>query len=334
MRADVQPAAVEIELEHAHHLLAQRALRGAVERALGRQRRLARLLRRDAGDEARQPLLDLAEDAIDGSAAHARLVAVDQRVVGRQAALVGEMARLFAAHLQHRLQVDREAGPVVGLALRAPRVLAARGGERAALHQFGGQRVGAEPVAFDLAQVRALRVAQRFVLRAREMRLQLRIGAHAVREHRDLGQRLAARRVALGRHVGGLVPAGHALQVAEAVQALPGGGEGVVGRRGGRCHGGSLSRMDRCSVVRCPATRIFAALRRPAASPFARVARGVTARAGSARASGRATARPAPSCRTGSAGTCRRPCSRRRARTAVAASPRPRTADRRRPAAS
>ena len=227
--AHIQPAGLEIEAQDPHHLLAQPALAVQRERAHRVQGRVLRLALTHRADQAGQPLPHLAEDLIHPRAGHAGLEVVHQRVVTRQAGALGQQRGPFACQRQHRAEVDQKARPVVGRALAAPGVFAARGGDLLALHQVLGQRGGAPPVAADLAQVGALFVAQRLLRGTLDLLAQRRVGAQAVQQRRHLGHRRRAGLVALAGHVGGLVPAGDGLQVAQAVQPGVGGRQGVVG---------------------------------------------------------------------------------------------------------
>ena len=238
MRALVEPAALEVEIEPAHHRQADRLLLRQRERAdRPDHRRLGLLALAHLADQARQPGAQVAEDALDLGTGHARLEAVEQRVVGRETGGLGQVHRLLAGDLHHRTEVLDEAGPVVGRTLRAPGMLAARGGQRAALDQRGGQRVGGEPVAAHLAQVGALVVRERLVLGARQQIAQRRVGALGMHQRLEFGHRGRAGLVALRGHVGGLVPAGDRAEMLETVQALEAGFEIGVGRRVGAMDG-------------------------------------------------------------------------------------------------
>jgi hypothetical protein len=237
--ADVEPTALEVESEHAHHLATQLALCLHRERPDRLDHRLARLHLLHLANQPRQPLPHFSEDAVDGGAGGARLVHVHQRVVGAQAGEVGEQPRFFAADGEHLAEVLDEARPVVGGPLLSPGVLATRLGHRAAPHQGLGHGIRAAPVAPDLSQVGALQVVQRLLLGPLQVVGQRLVGAQAVQQRRHLGHRRGAGLVALGRHVCGLVPAGDGLQVAQPMQALVGLGQGVVGGGGG--HGCAVS---------------------------------------------------------------------------------------------
>ena len=231
MRALVQAAGLEVEIEQAHHVLAQCTLRGDGERAHRLDKLVLGLALLRPLDQARQPLAQIAEQAVELRAGHAGLETIEQRVIGAQTRLVGEQLGLFAPQAQHLAEVLEKARPVVGRPLLAPGVLAARGGQRLLLDQRLRQRVARAPVAADLAQVRALRVVERLAFRLRDQALEPRLGAHAVQQGADLGQRGGARLVALGRHVGRLVPRSQRVQMAEAVQAGVQRGQFVVGSR-------------------------------------------------------------------------------------------------------
>ena len=171
--------------------------------------------------------LQVAEDAVDlGAASCPARTGPSARRSGDRPVCVGEAAappRGRARSTSRRLARK----PAQSLAGRcaAPGVLAARRGERLRLDQRGRQRVRVAPVAPDLAQVGALR--RRRAAPARRARA-ARPGAGrcAVRcsSASISAMRRGARLVALGRHHRRPVPAGDRLQVAEAVQAGPGGG--------------------------------------------------------------------------------------------------------------
>jgi hypothetical protein len=245
MRALVQPAGREIEAERLHRGATEGALRGDGERP-GRldRRRLCRLLRDDAAHRVRQPLLQGVEQRVDPRARHAGLVLVDERVVGRDALVLGQPLRRLANQCQERLEVGGEAGPVVGRALRAPGVLAAHRGERAPLDERLGQGIGAAPLPAHLAQVRAGAVGEPLALGALHRVAQRRLGAQAVDQRLELGQRRRARLVAGGRHQARAVPIGDRAEVRQAMQPEPVPLEPVVGRRR-RC--GAFHQCAKCS---------------------------------------------------------------------------------------
>jgi hypothetical protein len=233
VRADIQPAGLEVKAQQAHHLLAQRALRWQREGPHRIDHMLAGLSGADQLDQARQPLPHLGKDLVELQAGHARLVAVHQRVVLAHTVELRQQLGLFAPGGEHGAEVLDKPLPVVGRALRAPGVFAARRGHLLALHQRLGQGIGRAPLAPHLAQVGALQVRQRFLLGACQLVGQLRVGAQAVQQRSHLCQRGGSRLVALGRHVGRLIPAGDRLQVRQAVQTGPGIGQIVVA--GGGC---------------------------------------------------------------------------------------------------
>ena len=229
----VQPAGAEVEAHQRHRVQAQRLLRRSREGADRLDDRLGGLPRQHVADQPRQPLAQRREGALHLGRAHARLVLVQQRVVLGEPRVLRQQLRLLARDGQHLAQVGREAGPVVGRALRAPGVFAAVVGQALGLHQRLRQRVGGAPGAADLAQVGALRVVQRLGGGGVQQAGQGGVGGQLVQQAVHLGQRQAARLVTLGGHVGGLVPLGDGLQMRQPVQALLAGGEVLVGGGGG-----------------------------------------------------------------------------------------------------
>mmetsp|Transcript_15092 Transcript_15092/g.41424 ORF Transcript_15092/g.41424 Transcript_15092/m.41424 type:complete len:429 (-) Transcript_15092:1778-3064(-) len=217
--AFVQPPGLEVEAHQPHRVQAQGLLRGGREGARGLDDRLARLLGRHIADQARQPLPQRCEHALDLGGAHAGLVEVQQRVVLRQAGALRQALGLLARQLQDFAQIGRKAGPVIGRPLRAPGMLATVVGQALGFHQRLRQRVGGAPGAADLAQVGALGVIQRLGRRGVQQAGQRRVGGELVQQAVHLGQGQAACLIALGRHVRGLVPLRDGLQMAEMMQA-------------------------------------------------------------------------------------------------------------------
>jgi hypothetical protein len=221
MRALVEPAAREIETQFLHHREIEGTLRGNRKRAGRRDHAFGELLRFDARYQVRQPLIDVGKQAIDVGGAHARLVTVHQRVVAREARVGGEQARFFARKAHHFTKVDEKAAPVVGRPLTAPRMLAARAGKRPGLDQRFRQRIRVAPVAPHFAQIGALDISQRFLLRSLQQFRESRFGARAMDQRVQFRFGRCARRVALGRHHRVAVPADDGRQMAEAIKPQP-----------------------------------------------------------------------------------------------------------------
>ena len=163
VRAHVEPAGLEVEAEQAR----SRARTGAAARPPGTARPAGsrasrRLALAHLADQPRQPVRARRRrrgrpwrwscPARSGPSAR-------RSATGRCCS--DSSAASSRAMRQHLAEVAEEALPVVGRALRAPGMLAARAGQLAALHQRLGQRIGALPVAPDLAQVGALQLRQR-----------------------------------------------------------------------------------------------------------------------------------------------------------------------------
>ena len=122
MRAFVESSAVEIEAQLFHHIKVHRALCRHGEWACGCDYSFVALFVLYFCDELRQPLFDLAEDAVDIGRSHTGFKAIHQRVVARETAVVGEQFRFFARQAHYVAKVLQKAAPVVGGALTAPRV--------------------------------------------------------------------------------------------------------------------------------------------------------------------------------------------------------------------
>ncbi|CCK02555.1 hypothetical protein BN129_1110 [Cronobacter sakazakii 701] len=158
VRADIQPAAVEIKAEKAHRLKAQLALLRHRERPLRRNQRGALLFLHRAGEEIRQPAAQIAKQRIETRAGHVRLENIEQGVIARTAFGFGANSGLFTAQLHHLFEIFREAVPVVGRTLAAPGVFAAAARERFRLDQRFRQQRRLLVVALHFAQVRLFEI--------------------------------------------------------------------------------------------------------------------------------------------------------------------------------
>ena len=87
-------------------------------------------------------------------------------------------------------------------------MFAARGRQRLGLDQRLRQGVRSAPDAAHLAQIGALVIVERLALGLLEQALQRRLGGELMQQAAHFGQRQRARLVALGRHIGRLVPLG------------------------------------------------------------------------------------------------------------------------------
>ena len=102
MRALVQPAVVEVEAESRHQALAQRLLAGGRERPGQRQGRA--LAGQHPLEKVRQKGRERREQAIDLGRGEARLVALEQGIVGGEAQSLGFRRRLLARKSKNLLQ--------------------------------------------------------------------------------------------------------------------------------------------------------------------------------------------------------------------------------------
>ena len=154
MRALVQPAVVEIEAERCHQALTQRLLAGGREMARERQRR--HLAGQHAFEKVRQEGRERREQAIDLGCGQARLVALEEGVVGSKPQNPGLGRRLLPGQPQDFLE-GRPQQREIGLGARlAPDHLGARGRPRQRPDQLGLERGRVEVAPAHLAKVRRL----------------------------------------------------------------------------------------------------------------------------------------------------------------------------------
>ena len=206
-------------------------------------------------------MLDVAKYSIEIGAAHARFVAIHECVVAGKSGIVREQPRFFARQPHHLPKVFQKPEPVVGRALRAPRVLAARTCHGLGFHQRFRQRVGVTPVTPYFAQVGALNITERFLLRGSQPIRETRIGARAVDQGVEFRFRRGARLVALGRHHGVAVPADDGGEMVVSVDARINAAQFLISRCGGHFE---LSDNERESdfIRGAPAYQCFDALAR------------------------------------------------------------------------
>ena len=143
----VQPAMREIEAEALHQRPRKLALasRGEGSGGAERRRRLARLLVQNLGQKIGEKTRQIVENDVDLGAGEARVIAVDQGVIGRQAERRRFGRGLFPDQNEQRLEGLLKGGEITLRARLAPHQLACRSGLAEGRHQIGGQRIGVRP---------------------------------------------------------------------------------------------------------------------------------------------------------------------------------------------
>jgi hypothetical protein len=153
----VQAAVVEVEADYGHQPAGQGLLALEREGAVHRDRRpLSRLLGQDLLQEPGQERRQGIEDPVDLCCGEARIVLVQERVVGRAAEGLGLGSCGLPLQLEQGFQGRQYGGKVSGGAGLAPNHLAVLPGLGQGLHQIGVERRGVAPLPGHLAQVGAL----------------------------------------------------------------------------------------------------------------------------------------------------------------------------------
>ncbi len=234
VQADIEPAMGEIEAEPLHELEAELALGRDRKRARqGQRRRPGALALQRSVDEPGEKSCDLVEQAIDGGDAAARLILVEQRLVGRLAERRGFRRRHLADHGQHATELRQHGREVAGGTRLAPAHLAGRARLRQRLHQIGRHRGGVHPAPAHFREVGALPGIE-VVLRAgtAEQVRERRVGEHFVTHDLQRRELLRPCGGAAGRHQCGGVPMEDGRRLLQRAEPGEARFEGLVRARG------------------------------------------------------------------------------------------------------
>ncbi len=236
MGAAVKTAVLEVEAERRHQSLAKRLLPGRGKVAPERQR--LDLATEDALEKLRQELGERREQRVDLSGRDAGLVAVEERIVGRETECLALRRRLLAGEPHHLLERRAEQSEVGLLARLAPEHLGLRGGAHEGRDQLRGHRGGAPIAAAHLAQIGRLPCVQLAWSRLGLIEEIAGLGADQQLMD-DLAQRrhlLGADRVAAPRHHDLMVPLQDSERAAQMRDARKPRLKRAIGRHGLDCH--------------------------------------------------------------------------------------------------
>ena len=161
VKADVQPAPVEVETDGLHQPHAQRPLGFHRERPLeGQDVRTALLALQHLAQEPRQEALQVAEQLVDVVGVAARLIGVQQRLIQRAAQRLRLGGRDLALEVQHFRQAGQQHREIAGGAGVAPDHFAAGNGAGVRFDQIARHRRRVEVGAAHLVQVGFLPVGK------------------------------------------------------------------------------------------------------------------------------------------------------------------------------
>jgi len=218
MHADILTSAIEIKAQQLHHLLAQFGLFGRREGALGLDQGFVLLAFSHLLDEIGQPALEIAEQGVETGAIHARLVQVEQAVIGAQAGGGGTDLRLFPGQGHDFAEIAEKSLPVVLFALLTPGMFTAGAGQGFGLDQSLGQHGRLLPLATHLAKADLLAGAQRLCGGGSKPVRHLGAGQALMHQDRELSQSGGACWIAAIGHHGGTIPTTDSPQMGEVME--------------------------------------------------------------------------------------------------------------------